>query len=210
MNQEIKKVIAVSATIFIVLVAYYGSYLPMQKSKLFIDTMQLSGKVKTIEDFEKGFSVPLDYPSPIGQGELVRSMANTIANSLQNISDPKGVDELVNYVERYYKPILERGRGMSFAQDIYILGMMSEFAFVKTGDPKYLQAAEKYFKQEQTLGPKRPQSLYGLMDVYRLKGDIEAFKVVADQALSQWPDDLRTKQLIEDTLKAAPQVSNNK
>ncbi|MDO8664743.1 MAG: hypothetical protein Q7K44_04350 [Candidatus Liptonbacteria bacterium] len=203
MNSDIKKSIAVSIAIFILLVAYYGSYLPMRKSMVFIETMQSSYKIKTTGDFESIFSVPLDYSSPIGQEELVRNMANTINGSLQGVSDPRAVGELVNYAEKYFGPIIARGRGMSFGQDVYILGMINEVAFLKTKEPKYLQAAEKYFKMEQVLGPKRPQGLYGLFDVYRLGGNVDEFKKIADQILSQWPNDARISTMINQALKSS-------
>lgn len=205
MNQEIKKAITVSASIFIALVAYYGSWLPMQKSILFIDSMQKASNARTISDFEQTFSVPLDAQSPIGQEELVRSTANTIANSLKNVSDPRGVTELIKFAKSYYQPIIERGRGMSFGQDVYMLGAMNEFAYIKTGDKNYLLAAEGYFKRETELGPKRPQGLYGLLDVYRMEGRMDDFKRIADQVLQQWPADTRTKNIVDQVLKTAPQ-----
>lgn len=171
MNQDIKKAIAVSISIFTVLVAYYGTYLPMQKSFLFIDSMQKLSNAKTINDFEQTFSVPLDAPSPIGQEELVRSTANTVANSLQNVSDPRAVDELLQYIAGYYQPIIERNRGMSFGQDVYILGAMNEFAFIKTGDKKYLLVAESYFKHETQLGPKRPRGFMACLMFTEWKAD---------------------------------------
>ena len=96
---------------------------------------------------------------------------------------------------------------MSFGQDVYILGMINEIAFLKTKEPKYLQAAEKYFKMGQTLGPKRPQTLYGLLDVYRMSGNIDAFKKIADQVLSQWPDDARTSNLVNQMLNSSSSES---
>ncbi len=204
MNPQIKKAIAVAAAMFLLLMAYYGSYLPMRKSMIFIDTMQSSNTIKTISDFEKAFSIPLDYPSPIGQEELVRSMSNTITNSIQSVSDPQAIGELMNYVEKYYAPIIVRSRGMSFGQDVYIMGMLNELSFIKTKDPKYLQNAEKYFKTAQALGPKRPQGMYGLLDVYRLGGRLDEFKKMADQILGQWPDDTRIVTLVNQTLKSSP------
>jgi len=203
MNSQLKKAIAASATIFILFVAYYGSYLPMRKSMAYIEAMKSSSKIKTIGDFKKTFSVPLDYPSPIGQEELVRSMANTTNGSIQGVSDPRIVDELMNYTEKYFEPIIAKGKGMSFGQDAYILGMMNEVAFIKTKEPKYLQAAEKYFKMEQALGPKRPQGLYGLFDVYMLGGKFDEFKKVADQIMSQWPSDTRIADLVSQAMNAS-------
>ena len=208
MNSEIKKTIAGVVAVFIILMAYFGSYLPMRKSMAFIDTMKLldektkdgTPKIKTVDDLEQAFSTSLDHPSPIGQEELVRSVANTISNSLRGVQDPAAINKLVNYSEKYYKSIIERGRGMSFGQDIYILGMMNEIAFLKTSDKKYLEAAKKYFKESQILGPKRPQGLYGLIDVYRFEGDVDSFKKVAEQILSQWPTDEKVAEIINQAL----------
>src|SRR3989338_7256236 len=104
MNHQIKKVIAASATIFILFIGYYGSYLPMRKSMAYIEAMKSTSKIKTIGDFKSTFDIPLKYPSPIGQEELVRSMANTTNGSIQGVSDPRIVDELMSYTEKYFEP----------------------------------------------------------------------------------------------------------
>lgn len=195
MSPVLKKSIAVAFAVLILFTAYYGSYLPMEKSVTFIEAMQDARNIKTILDFEKIFSVPLDYPSPIGQEEFVRSIANTVVGNLNYIADPRGVDELVRYIEGYFGPIVSRNKGMSFGQDLYMLGALNELAFVKTRRPSYLSAAEQYFKEAVALGPKRPQGLYGLFDVYRLKGDVAGSQAVGEQILQQWPDDEKILQV---------------
>ena len=75
MSTEIKKSIAVSIVVFIAIVAYYGSFLPMRKSMIFISTMQNSGNVRTILDFERDFSAPLDNNWPLGKKRLLRQWA---------------------------------------------------------------------------------------------------------------------------------------
>lgn len=196
MNPTIKKAIAISASIFILLIGYYGSYLPMRKSMIFIGVIQNTGGIKTLADFEQAFSEPLDYPSPIGQEELVRNTANMTVGSIQNIS-PEGVDQMVNYIESYYEPIISRGRGMSFGQNLYLLGAINELAFLKTQKTKYIDDAEKYFTKALDLGPKRPQGLYGLFDVYRVKGDIPNATKVGEQILGQWPTDTKIKETLD-------------
>lgn len=210
MSPEIKKAIAGLIVIFIVIVGYFGSYLPMVKSMLFISAIQSFSGVRTIQDLEKNFSMPLDFYSPIGQEELVRNTTNTIVNILQNVSDPKGIVHLVNYVESYYNPIIERGKGMSFGQNLFVLGTINEVSFIRTGDKKYLTAAENYFKKEIVLGSKRPQGLYGLLDVYKFEDNKDAFKNVADQILGQWPNDSRTKKMVDEFLKTTSQDKENK
>lgn len=209
MSPILKKAIAVSFSVFVLCVAYYGSYLPMRKSVVFIDAMQTTQSMKTIADFETGFSIPLGYSSPIGQEELVRSMANTVLSSLQRVSDPRGVQEMIRFVEQQYAPIMERKRGMSFGQNLYLLGILNEYTFERTEQPQYLEASEKYFKEAVTLGPKRPQGLYGLLDVYRLKGDFAAAKAIAEQIVSQWPADTKTKDALNQII-ASTTVSGAK
>ena len=196
MNPIIKKAIAISASVFLLFLGYYSSYLPARKSMVFISTLQSAGGIKTLADFEQAFSEPLDYPSPIGQEELVRNTANTVLSTLQNIP-PEGVDQMVNFIESYYEPIVSRGRGMSFGQNLYLLGALNELAFLKTQKAQYINDAERYFKEARNLGPKRPQGLYGLLDVYRIKGDVPNAVMIGEQILSQWPTDTKVRGILQ-------------
>ncbi len=209
MNSILKKIIAVSVSVFLLFLGYYGSYLPMRKSMLFIGTIQSTGGIKTIADFQRAFSVPLDYPSPIGQEELVRSTANTIVSSLQNIS-PEGIDQAASFIENYYGPIISRGRGMSFGQNLYLLGALNELAFLKTHKTQYINNAEKYFTEARDLGPKRPQGLYGLFDVYRIKGDAPGAVAVGKQILSQWPADVKVQEVLQSLIEGASSGAKTK
>lgn len=194
MIHPVKKTIAVTTVAILAGLAYYGSYLPFRKSSLFIDAIGRLGSARTVADVEALFSVPLDAASPIGQEELVRNMTNNIFNFVaKNKDKPEFTPPLVDYVERYYRPIVARGKGMSFGQNLYILGALNEAAFLGTRDPRYLEAAQQYFEQGLSLGPKRPQFLYGLFDVYRLKGDVNRAKKIGEQILAQWPNDERAR-----------------
>lgn len=197
-NTLIKKIIGVLAVAFILSVAFYGTFLPMRKSQLFIQTMKNLKSAKSLTELEDAISVPLDATSPIGQEELVRNSTNIFLNLVQQNDRPEVIAELINYAEKYYNPIIERGRGMSFEQNLYLLGALNESAFIKTRDPKYLAASKRYYLQGLELGPKRPQFLYGMFDVYRTEGNIEGAKKIADQLLSQWPDDERAKKGLQD------------
>jgi hypothetical protein len=189
MNKTLRKVIAILAAAFILSVAYYGDYLPLRKSQVFISALRELRNIKSLTDFEHTLSVPLDLPSPIGQEELVRNTANIVLNLTQQNDKPETVAEITSFIENYYRPIVERGKGMSFEQNLYIMGAINETAFVRTRDVKYLQAAHNYYNEGLKLGPKRPQFLYGMFDVYRMEGNVEAATTIANQILTQWPDD---------------------
>lgn len=196
MKPNTKKLVAVAASVLLVAIAYYGSYLPLKKSGLHIKaTRDLSGTL-SVGDFQDRLSIALNAPSPIGQEELVRQAASMSLNIMRNVQEqPMVIASLVGFVEKNYEPLIIRGYGLSFGQDIYLLGVINEVAFLSTGDPKYLESAKKYFLTGLEAGPTRPQPLYGLFDVYRAEGNLEELKKIVDQILEQWPDDENIKRI---------------
>lgn len=202
MNPPIKKTISIVAAVFILTVAYYGSYLPFRKSRVFIDALQNLNSVKSIDEMERVFSSALDPASPIGQEELIRNITNTVVNLVnQSGANPELTKRAVAYVTSYFKPIMDRGKGMSFGQNLYVLGALNELAFLRTNDPVYLNAAGEYFARGNAMSPKRPQFLYGLLDVYGAVNRLEDAKKIAEQILAQWPDDERAKKALVEILE---------
>ena len=199
-NPVLKKIIGIVVPLFILWAAYYGTFSPLRKSQIFIDTLRGINSAHSLSDFEKAMSVPLDYRSPVGQEELVRNTANMVLGIVQQNSDPKLIEEAVNYIENYYKPIIDRGHGMSFEQNLYILGAINEMAATKTSEVRYLEAAQKYYSKGLALGPKRPQFLFGLFDVYRMEGDVKNSIEIGQQIMNQWPTDTRTPAALDDFL----------
>lgn len=202
-----KKIAGIAVSAVILFVAWYGNYLPLVKSQTFIDALRNMNSVKSVQEFEVVFARPLDLVSPIGQEELVRNAANNVISILQQTNDQEIIGRIVKYISGYYEPIVSRGRGMSFEQDLYLLGTMNEMAFAKTKQLQYLQDAHKYYGKGLELGPKRPQPLYGMFDVYRTEGNVEASVQIANQILSQWPTDARTQAGLDQFLSF---VANSK
>lgn len=191
MNRTSKEIIAVVISLFIVFVAWYGSYLPMRKAETYISTLQgmQTNPVSSLNDLEKRLSAPLDAVSPIGQEELVRNTANSVLGFVQQNQNPTSTAELIRFVTSYFDPILAREKGMSFGQDLYLMGAINETAYTSTGNQTYLDAAQKYYSEGEALGPNRPQPLYGLFDVYRMEGDTPDAITVGSKILTNWPTD---------------------
>ncbi len=190
-DRTVKKTIAIIIVLAILGVAVYGSYLPMRKAEIYISTLQAlqAAPPTSLQDLESRLAVPLNYPSPIGQEEIVRNTASSILSFLQQGIAATSTAELIGFLNGYYDPILHTGRGMSFGQDLYIEGAINEIAFVHTGDPAYLAAAQKWYQAGLVEGPNRPQPLYGLFDVYRAEGDVTDTVEIADKILANWPSD---------------------
>lgn len=193
--QRVAAIIIVAAIFGI---AYYGSYLPMRKAQMFIATLQAlqtpGGQATSLQDLENKLSVPLNAPSPIGQEELVRNMANSVLSFVQHGGNATSTAALIGYLNSYYDPILNQGKGMSFGQDLYLEGAINEIAFATTGDPTYLIAAQKWYSEGVALGPNRPQALYGLFDVYRAENNVSGTLAVGTTILKNWPTDTRIQQ----------------
>ncbi|MBI3589619.1 MAG: hypothetical protein HY093_04390 [Candidatus Liptonbacteria bacterium] len=199
MNPNLKKIIAVALSSFIIFVAHYGSYRPLRKAQLFIETMRTLNEATTLDELKSRISAPLDFHSPFGQEELVRQVGSLFTNILSQPNvKPEVIADLMNYLSQNYDPIIQSGRGMSFNQNLYLLGSLNELAFLKTQQVNYLAAAKKYYLSSYELGPKRPQVLFGLFDVYRVEGNVSEVKRIADQILNQWPNEERTKKALED------------
>jgi hypothetical protein len=198
MNPTPKKIIAIAVSVAILFIAYYGSYLPLRKAQGFISTLQglQSNPPASLQDLETRLAQPLNDPSPIGQEELVRNMANSVLNFVQQSPNATSTDALVSFMMSYYDPILARGKGMSFGQDLYLVGAVNEIAFARTGQANFLSAAQQYYTQGETDGPNRPQPLYGLFDVYRAEDNVSGTVAVGDRILANWPSDTTVRQAL--------------
>jgi len=203
MNQLPKQIIAISASFFILVMIFYGSYLPYKKSKTFIDSLnQLkTTQIKSFEQLDNIVSSSLKINSPIGQEELIRQFLGIFTGFISQNQNPEVIDVLVKYIKTYSDPILNRGKGLSFNQDLYLAIRLYLTAYEKTKDQKYLDEAKKYAELSYSLGPKRPQVLYSLFDIYRLENNIEKAKEIGNQILTYWPDDASVKEAYDELLK---------
>lgn len=213
MDRTVKGTIAVIISGVIIAFAAYGTYMPLKKSQMFITMLQSFQRQPpaSLKDLKDRIAEPLDYPSPVGQEELVRNTANSVLGFLQHGVNASTTAELMNFLNSYYKPLLDRGTGMSFGQDLYLAGAVNQIAFAQTGGVNYLQDAIKYYGLGHELGPNRPQALYGLFDVYRVSGDVANTKIIAEKILANWPQDTRVKDSLTEFLAGVEsQPSANK
>ena len=212
MNPTSKKVIAIALSVAIVSIAYYGSYLPLRKAQQFIATLQglQTTPPTSLQELESRLEYPLDQPSPIGQEELVRNTGNSVLNFVQQSADTTSTLALVQLIMNYYSPILAQGKGMSFGQDLYLIGAINETAFPRTGDPELLATAQRYYEEAVAQAPNRPQALYGLFDVYRAEGNVSSTVAIADKIMTNWPSDTQIGQNLAAFLLSKPTITTSR
>lgn len=197
MRDSIKKVFAVIFSVFVLGIMYYGTYLPYNKSQLYISFLQNLNNINSLGQLESAASIPLDAPSPVGQEELVRNFSNVVVGLMNQNSNPMLAEQLLNYMMSYYSPIIQSGRGINFAQNILIVGTAYQAAGTNAKNQDYLNQAENYFKEGLLLSPRRPQFLYSLFALYIQEKRFADAKDIMNQILTYWPNDPNVqKQLI--------------
>jgi hypothetical protein len=176
--------------------AFYGSWLPLRKSALLNEAVGQLRTVNNPADLITLLSVPLDAPSPIGQGETMRDVAGVVLTILNMPHEPErnpavvsAVVAFVEFVTDRFAPILTRGKGVAFHQTLYTMGAINAVAYLDTGEPAYLDEAEKLFTTGLGASPNRPEYLHGLLDVYRMRGDARSTRTLARRILELWPED---------------------
>ena len=210
-NDAVKKIAAVVGVLVVGYVAYYGSYLPLRKSETFIATVRGLGTVRSVEELAQRFSAPLGIPSPIGHEELVRNMATEMVGLVGGGgTTPEVKEALASFVVSSFAPIIAYGKGMSFGQDLYILGTLNRLVFQSTNKKEYLDVAEQYFIKAFELGPRSQQPLYALLDIYLVKQDAGRVQKLAEQIRAQWPSDTRVAAILEAIAQTKTQASSTK
>lgn len=192
------KIIAVLLLIVICASWYYGTYLPFRKSQFLILSIQGAGAAKNLSDFKDAFSASLDFFSPVGQSESVKHMTNTVFNIVNQINIPtEGLTDLIGFVEKYSQPILQARQGDGLTQQFYVVGDLYRAAGFKYNNQEYLKKAEETYKEGLILSPKRPQFLYGLLQIYMEEKNIEGANEVMKKILEYWPNDPEIQKMIK-------------
>lgn len=192
------KIIAVLLLIVICAGWYYGTYLPFRKSQLLILSIQGAGAAQSLLDFKDAFSASLDFFSPVGQSESVKHMTNTVFNIVSQLNIPaEGLTDLIGFAEKYSLPILQSKQGDGLTQQFYVLGDLYRAAGFKYHNQEYLKKAEETYKEGLALSPKRPQFLYGLLQIYLEEKNIEKANEIMKKIVEYWPNDPEIQKMIK-------------
>ncbi|MFH1162089.1 MAG: tetratricopeptide repeat protein [Candidatus Jorgensenbacteria bacterium] len=182
MNKTIKSTIVVLLAILAIAGIIFGAYAPLTKSTRYIKALKEISLVHSMNDFEKNFLPALTHWSPIGQEEVVKFLANDIVGIASQSGQPEVVARaVVDFVEPYL-----------FKDDIRHLLIGASIRAIlwqnygrKEAD---FEKAEAYYRAALAIGPKLPPPLYGLLELYRQKGDVEKASAIIGQIISLWPD----------------------
>ncbi len=161
------------ATILILVLFYFGAYLPLRKSQMHINAVLSlqSGKVRTLDDINNLFGSVLNFYSPVGQDETTQYYLGILLSIINQQSNKDIIDILARQAENQMEPILKAGKGFNFSQNLYTLGSIYKITALKSRDLGYYKKAVDIFNEGLKYSPNRLIFLRGLFDIYSANAD---------------------------------------
>ncbi|MCL5004464.1 MAG: tetratricopeptide repeat protein [Patescibacteria group bacterium] len=196
MNKDIKLTIAFTSTIIILILLYFGAFLPFKKSRLYIEAVRSSSQVRSVQEFNKLFDGVIGFYSPVGQGEVVYAYVNLLVNVVQNQQERTVAEILLKQADKAMEPMIKADKGPSYFQALYSYGLLYELAANKFKDAGYFQKAAAIYEIAYKHSPGRPTLLSGLYRVYSALGDTGKARKIAEIMLKYWPEDDKIKEII--------------
>lgn len=170
----IKNIVIVIVIVIVFFSLYFGSFLPLAKSQRFISALRFISSVKTLDEFKANFDRPLKFYSPVGAEEIAKFLSNNILQIISQKEQSEAVSrELVSYIEPYmFKNNIRH---------LTALGHMYMILWERYGrKEEYFQKAENYYREAYQIGPKLPSVLYGMLNLYKAKGDVQKSKEIGE------------------------------
>jgi len=163
----------------------YGSIKPFKKAAAYVTAVK--SKAVSVDEFTNAFKKALDYPSPVGQDELVRFVSSDIMNVIAEGKNDEAVEQkLTDFIHVYADPKIKSGVGMNYTQLVMMLGTMHTYKWKQYKKPDDFALAIQYFMQGYNINHDRPQFLIGLMDLYNSSGQKDKADAVKQHIAELW------------------------
>ncbi len=190
MNKVIKNSIAIVLIVLATLSIIFGSYLPLVKSQRYVSGARSLSSINTIDQFKQTFDRSLRFYSPVGDEEVVKFLGSDILQIIAQGNQSEAVSRaLFEYIEPYL-----------FKNDVRHLLIGAESynnLWRQFGKEEDFEKSENYFKNAYKIGSKLPPVLYGMLNLYVLKGDKEKAKEIGEIIVNYWPDDEKVKEAVK-------------
>ena len=191
MSKVIKNSIILILILLTIFSIVFGSFLPLIKSRYYITAVKNLSSIKSVADFKNNFDKALKFYSPVGDEEVVKYLANVIFGIISNKNQSEEVSrELVSYIEPY---LFENNVRHLISGGSLYFSLWVNYG----GKDRDLEKAESYFLKAYQIGPKLPQVLYGLFDLYKESQQKEKAIKIAQEILSYWPEDKKVIEILE-------------
>lgn len=163
----------------------YGAIKPYKKAQAYVDAAKTGST--TVQEFVNVFKYALDYPSPVGQDEIIRFVSNDISSVIAGGKNDEGVIQtLVDFLHQYADPKIEGGVGMNYTQLIMMLGTIHTNKWNLFHKQEDFDLAVRYFTQGYNINHDRPQFLIGLLGLYNASGQTDKAQPIEEHIKELW------------------------
>ncbi|OGG37512.1 hypothetical protein A2110_02930 [Candidatus Jorgensenbacteria bacterium GWA1_54_12] len=183
---------AIIGTLFILslLSIYYGAYRPFVKSQMYLRAQRAAMLVHNTDEVERIFSEVFDYASPIGEEEIVKFSLEFVQNAMYA---PDASEEAILDLLQYVEERIDERDIIHLVQ----MGNAYDALWRNTGNEKYFTRAEEYYKKVLAAGPRLPQGLYSMFNLYGAAGMADELRAIAKRILAIWPEDERVQKVLK-------------
>ena len=198
MNKSYKIIIATIISLLMIYLVYAGSYLPIRKGQFFISAY--SSQPKSLDDFNNIYNQAIDFYSPIGKDEVISSWMGVVLDLLTSSKSPPNravADDLIRQSGDRMIPIIKKGSGFLYSQNLYKLGLIYKTGATMFQDQNYLNQAISVLELGLKSSPLRPIFLYNLFELYYYKHDVSGLKATGEVILKYWPQETQVKQVVD-------------
>lgn len=178
-----RDILAIVFIIFGIIVIYFGALAPFWRAQNFVYAYQNTENFKTLEELENTYNKAFDFYAPLGQEEMAKFLSERMFNVLKSGQMPEEIAlEIVKYVES------------NSVQDNNIIQLMQtgnlyEALWRLYGGDNYFLKAESYYKKANEIGPRVPQPLYELFDIYKDSNQENKMEEIGRNILELWPEE---------------------
>ncbi len=178
---------ALIGSILALLAIYFGAILPYVKASRYIAAETTANSISDERDFENHFNYALQFYSPIGGEELPKYLSSDITSLLPRLASPDSepvARALVNYIEPYL--------WQNDVRHLIVIAQMHYILLRNFHRVEDFKAVETAFNQAHEIGPKLPQPLFGLYQLYTDAKQTAAADTEKAEILKLWPDAFAT------------------
>ena len=180
-----KKVIASVVIVLAGLSIMYGGIKPYKKASLYVSAVKANPS--SVQEFIAQFKKAFDYPSPVGQDELIRFIANDVSSVVGNNKNDEAVAQaLVDFIHHYADPKIQEGVGMNYTQIVMMMGTIHTNKWKAYGKQEDYDKAVQYFLLGYNINHDRPQFLIGLLGLYQASGEKEKADAIQKHIAELW------------------------
>ena len=178
------------ALVAVVVGLVLGAYLPWAKATSYITALRNLPNVHSMDGFTANFDETLNMYSPVGNEEVVKFLSNDILQLVNQKDQPENVSRaLADFIEP--RLLLDNPRHLLTGAQMHFI-LWSKFH-----NENDYKLTEQYYLKALSIGPRLPPVLYGLLDLYRQKGEKTKMRDIAKIIVGYWPSDETVSALLK-------------